>query len=134
MNVATSTPRLRAACAKPHTNGQGKTTPSSGLYEAATTPSVSSSGTMARASFGVSIRVGSAWSFCSFTLDSSARRLSSVRARKRYPPCRNHTLIFISEAKSRHIWMLSCIRRTFASLDHCARTPPPFLPLAPPHR
>ena len=43
-------------------------------------------------------------------------------------------LIFNSLAKSWHIRMLSCIKRTFASLDHCARTPPPFRPLAPPQR
>ncbi len=63
---------------------------------------------------GVSIRVARPHSFWSCTLASSARRISSVRARKRYPPCRNQTLIFISRANSRHIRMLSCISRTFA--------------------
>ena len=89
---------------------------------------------MRRASSGESIRVSSPQSFCSRTLCSSERRIASVRARKRYPPCRNHTLIFISRANSRHRRMLSCMSRTFFSDDHCARTPPPLRPLAPPHR
>jgi hypothetical protein len=53
------------------------------LKLAASTPSVSSSGTMRRASAGVSMRVGRSHSFCVATLFSRLARMAGVRARKR---------------------------------------------------
>jgi len=40
-------------------------------------------------------------------------------------------LIRIRVAKSAHSSIDRFIRRTLISLDHCARTPPPFRPEAP---